>query len=305
MIRKLPAELIREIAAGEVISSPVDVLKELLENALDAGATRLEVTLDSGGVERIMVKDNGAGIPKGELSLAAEAHSTSKLESLAGITTLGFRGEGLYAVRNAARLSLTSRPAQQLGGATLVAEGDAVRQHAHPAPSGTSAEITQLFAQLPARRRALEFPATEGKKAALLLSRYLLHHPNLTLKLFTDGEERWTYAGGSFAEAVKFLWGPVTANRLLTLHAEQTSYTLRGLLSRPELTRPTARQAPLSCQWASRRMDGRTPQSGDERLPRTPAEWTLPRRRSQSNLARRRGLSQHLARQEPGALFAA
>ena len=92
--------------------------------------------------------------------------------------------------------------------------------------------------RLPARRRALEPPASEGKKAATLLSRYLLHHPDLTLKLFTDDEERWTYAGGSFTEAVKFLWGPVTANRLLTLNAEHTSHALRGLLSRPELTRP-------------------------------------------------------------------
>ena len=242
MIRKLSADIIREIAAGEVISAPVDVLKELLENALDAGATRLEVTLDSGGIERIKVKDNGAGIPEAELPLAVEAHSTSKLEShkpmSQGISTLGFRGEGLFAVRNAAHLSLTSRPTTQLGGATLTAEGDAVSQHAHPAPSGTSIEVTNLFARLPARRRALEPPATEGKKAAMLLSRYLLHHPNLTLKLFTDDEERWTYAGGSFTEAVKFLWGPVTANRLLELNTEQTSYTLRGLLSRPELTRP-------------------------------------------------------------------
>ena len=237
-IRKLSAELIREIAAGEVVSAPVDVLKELLENALDAGATRLEVTLDGGGIERIKVKDNGAGIPEAELPLAVEAHSTSKLASLQGITTLGFRGEGLYALRNAARLSLTSRPARQLGGATLTAEGDAVRQHAHPAPSGTSVEVTNLFARLPARRRALEPSATEGKKAAMLLSRYLLHHPELTLKLFADGEERWTYAGGSFSEAVKFLWGPVTANRLLALDHEKPPYTLRGLLSRPELTRP-------------------------------------------------------------------
>jgi DNA mismatch repair protein MutL len=109
-IRKLPPELVREIAAGEVVTAPVDVLKELVENALDAGATRLEVTLEGGGIRRIAVRDNGEGIPAAELPLAAEAHSSSKLASLQDIRTLGFRGEGLYAIRHAGRLSSRAAP---------------------------------------------------------------------------------------------------------------------------------------------------------------------------------------------------
>ncbi len=239
-IRKLSPELIREIAAGEVVSAPVDVLKELVENALDAGATRLEVTLQDGGIRHISVRDNGAGIPAAELPLAADAHSTSKLESktLQDIRTFGFRGEGLYAVRHAARLSLTSRPRDQLGGITLVAQGDEVETHAHPAPSGTCAVVTELFARLPARCQALGSPAAETKRAVSLLSRYLLHHPHLQVSLETDGETRWAYAGGSFLEAAKFLWGPVTANRLLALDDQGDGITVHGLVSRPELTRP-------------------------------------------------------------------
>ncbi len=237
-IRRLPPELVREIAAGEVVSAPVDVLKELLENALDAGATRLTVTLEAGGRERVRVQDNGVGIPANDLPLAAEAHSTSKLDSLQAIRTLGFRGEGLYAIRHAGRLELTSRPAGQLGGVTLLAEGDALTTRAHPAPSGTTADVTRLFANLPARLAALESPASEGKKAISLLSRYLLHHPEVQLGLEQDGEGRWSYAGGSFQEAAKFVWGPVTANRLLSLTPRPGAVSVAGLISRPELTRP-------------------------------------------------------------------
>ena len=237
-IRQLSPELIREIAAGEVVTAPVDVLKELVENALDAGATRLSVELEAGGIRRITVRDNGAGIPEHELPLAADAHSTSKLTSLTDIRTLGFRGEGLYAVRHAGTLSLTSRPNGQLGGVTLLAEGDAVTTRSHPAPNGTCAAVTGLFARLPARFEALESPAAENKRAVGLLNRYLLHHPHLQMSLGTDSETRWSYAGGSFFEAAKFVWGPVTANRLLPLAQETGAYRLVGLLSRPELTRP-------------------------------------------------------------------
>ncbi len=238
MIRKLPAELIREIAAGEVINAPVDVVKELVENALDAGASRLEVILQEGGTESITVRDNGVGIAREDLALATEAHSTSKLESLTAINTLGFRGEGLFAIRNAALIQLSSRPAKQLGGATLLAEGEELSLLEHPAPTGSSVTVSKLFHRLPARRQTLEHPATETKKILTLLSRYLLHHPQLRLKLVIDQTEHWNYAGGNFQEAVKFFWGPVTANRLLKIESEQAAFRLSGLLSRPELCRP-------------------------------------------------------------------
>lgn len=235
MIRKLPPELVREIAAGEVITAPLDVLRELLENALDAKATRLAVELDQGGIARIVVTDNGAGIPQDQLALAVEAHSTSKLTSLQAIDTLGFRGEGLYAIRMSSRLTLTSRPVEQLGGATVIAEGEELTLVGHPAPAGTRAEVTRLFARLPARRAALQPPAIETRKALALVGRYLVHHPEVTLRVHLDGKEHWVYAGGGLAEAVKFLWGPVTANRLVPLEG---SGQVCGLLSRPELTRP-------------------------------------------------------------------
>lgn len=236
-IRQLPPELVREIAAGEVISSPVDVLKELLENALDAGATRLDVGLDAGGTAGISVEDNGEGIAKDELAQAAEAHFTSKLQRLDDITTLGFRGEGLYAIRHAGTLHLRSRPARQLGGATLEARGESSELTLHPAPAGSRAVVTELFARLPARRRALGTPTTEERRCVLLLMRYLLHHPQLSVHLSCDGAPRWHYSGGELRDAVSFFWGPLTANRLFAAEAQQNSYKLSGLLSRPELSR--------------------------------------------------------------------
>ncbi|AEB12223.1 DNA mismatch repair endonuclease MutL [Marinithermus hydrothermalis] len=238
MIRRLPPELVREIAAGEVVTAPVDVVKELVENALDAGATRIEVELWAGGIEKIVVTDNGAGIPKAELPLALERHATSKLEDLSRIRTLGFRGEGLFAIRASARLRLTSRPADQLGGATVEAEGEAVTLVEHPAPPGTRVEVTRLFAHLPARRAALESPAAEGKKIVAYLTRVLLHRPYLRLRLAMDGEEKWVFAGGEALEAARFIWGPVTANRLLPVRMVQEGLRLEGLISRPELVRP-------------------------------------------------------------------
>ncbi|PZA08844.1 MULTISPECIES: DNA mismatch repair endonuclease MutL [unclassified Meiothermus] len=238
MIRKLPPELVREIAAGEVVTGVADVVRELLENALDAGATRIQVELEEGGLSRIALLDNGAGIPKDELSLAVEAHASSKLFDLARIATLGFRGEGLYAIRQAGRLKITSRPSGQLGGATLEAFGEQLSLCEHPAPAGTRVEVRGLFEHLPARRQSLEAPAQEARKVTHLLSRYLLHHPGLWLKLIVDGEERLAYAGGGFAEAARLVWGSVTANRLLRLEFTQPPYQLSGLLSRPELSRP-------------------------------------------------------------------
>jgi DNA mismatch repair protein MutL len=237
MIKRLSPELIREIAAGEVINAPVDVLKELLENALDAGATRLEVELREGGKTLLRVTDNGLGIPKEELRLAVEAHATSKLESLSHIQTLGFRGEGLYAIRQAAKLNITSRPSPQLGGATVMTRGEDIVFDEHPAPAGTTVVVTELFDTLPARKASLGSDQHETQACVQLLSRYLLHYPQLSIKLNIDEQEKWAYAGGDFEQAAKFLWGAVTSNRLLRIESIQTDMGLQGLLSRPELSR--------------------------------------------------------------------
>lgn len=252
MIRTLPLALVREIAAGEVIDAPADAVRELLENALDAGADRIDVALWRGGKARIVVRDNGHGIPPEQLEIAFEAHSTSKLPhdaGLAAVRTLGFRGEALHALRRAARVRLLSRPEGRLGGAWIEVAGDEVTRGEAPTPAGTEVTVTDLYARLPARRAALGSDAGEARACQAVVTRRLLHHPGLRLRFSVDGELRLAHAGGDRLAAVKLLWGEVTANRLLPFDSVTTPSAsvdaetaappirVRGLLGRPELTR--------------------------------------------------------------------
>jgi DNA mismatch repair protein MutL len=234
-IRVLPAHLQREIAAGEVITRPADALKELLENALDAGATRIEVTLREGGVKLLSVTDDGAGIAEADLPLAPLRFATSKLDGdLRSVSTLGFRGEALWSIAFAAHLSVTSRPRDQLGGVELSANGDSVRVTRVPCAAGTMVSVQDLFAAFPARRAALESAALETRRCLAVIQRYALHHADKAWTVTVDGETRFSHAAGDDREAVANVYGAMTANRLLSVGAPDVS----GVVSRPELTRP-------------------------------------------------------------------
>ncbi|MDO4264127.1 MAG: DNA mismatch repair endonuclease MutL [Deinococcus sp.] len=233
-IRLLPPEVARQIAAGEVVSRPLDVLRELLENALDAGATRLEIEVEGGGLRRVAVRDNGRGIPAEEVSLAPLRHATSKLDAgLEEVSTLGFRGEALWAAAQAGTLTLLTRPAAQVGAMLLTAQGDAAEVTRASAPAGTTAAVHHLFADMPARLRAQAPALAEVREMVALLGRYVLHHPQLSWRLSVDGDLRLSHAPGDFRGGVATVYGPVSANRVLPLEAPG----MAGVISRPELTR--------------------------------------------------------------------
>ncbi|VCU52593.1 DNA mismatch repair protein MutL [Thermus thermophilus] len=231
MIRPLPPELKGLLARGEVLLAVKDAVRELLENALDAGARRVRVELWGGGLERLVVEDDGEGIPLEDLPLAVEPYATSKLQDLEGIRTLGFRGQALYALRQAARLRIRSRPRGQLGGGLLLAEGEWVEVRPVPAPPGTRVEVEGLF--LGEGRD----PKGEVRGVLDLLKRYLLHHPRLALALFAEGEARLLFPGAGLEEAARLAFGRLLAKRLLPLAYEAGGLEVQGLVSRPEVSR--------------------------------------------------------------------
>jgi len=231
VIRPLPPELKGLLARGEVLLSVRDAVRELLENALDAGAKRVRVELFGGGLERLVVEDDGEGIPLEELSLAVEPFTTSKLQDPKAIQTLGFRGQALYALRQAATLRLRSRPKGQLGGGLLVARGDAVEVRPVPAPPGTRVEVVGLFAG------EGRDPAREVREVQGLLKRYLLHHPHLVLAFFAEGEARLLFPGAGLKEAARLAFGRVMAERLFRVERRGEGMAFSGLLSGPQVSR--------------------------------------------------------------------
>ncbi|HWZ64700.1 MAG TPA: DNA mismatch repair endonuclease MutL [Steroidobacteraceae bacterium] len=186
-IRVLPSELVDQIAAGEVIERPASVVKELVENSLDAGAHRIEVDIERGGVGLIRVRDDGAGIPAAELAIALSRHATSKiasLDDLEAVATLGFRGEALPSIGSVARLRITSRAARADQGAEVSVDGGSiapVRPAAHP--PGTSVEVRDLFFNVPARRKFVRSDATELTHIVRLMERLALSRFDVTFRL--------------------------------------------------------------------------------------------------------------------------
>lgn len=198
-IRVLEEPVIAQIAAGEVIERPASVVKELVENALDAGATSIQITTDSGGRRLIRVNDDGSGIPTAEVGLAFMRHATSKLtaaEDLYHIRTLGFRGEALASIAAVSRLSAITRSASDHAGTLIQIEGGRVLQHnATGAPIGTSITVENLFFNTPARLKFLKAETTEKRHIATVISRYAMAYPQVRFILEQDGRETFRANG--------------------------------------------------------------------------------------------------------------
>jgi len=229
-IALLPPEVAARIAAGEVIERPASVVKELIENALDAGAGRIEVEIDAGGIDRIRVRDDGCGIPPDQVVDAFERHATSKLRSehdLYTVRTLGFRGEALAAIAAAADVDLTTRPVED-DAASMVRVRDGRVQHHGSAASatGTSIEARDLFAALPARRRFLRAPRAETRAVAQVVTDYALAYPEVAFRLTADGRTSLQSPGsGDPRDAVAAVHGAEIATALRPGHAERSEGT--------------------------------------------------------------------------------
>ena len=243
-IQRLTPDLVAKIAAGEVIERPASVVKELVENALDAGATQVTIEVTQGGLGIIRVSDNGCGIPRDELPLAFERHATSKLLSegdLARVASLGFRGEALPSIATVADVEVVSRPAEASGGAYLkLQNAAAVASGPRGAPCGTTVTARGLFRRQPARLKFLRSPASEAGQIAAVVSHYALAYAEVAFTLRLDGRlSLQTPGSGDRREAVAAVYGAAVASAMLPLpKPEGDEYAnIGGLVSPPGLTR--------------------------------------------------------------------
>ncbi len=246
-IHLLPPEVASQIAAGEVVERPASVVKELVENALDANASHLTITVEGAGQRLVEVADDGAGIPAEELSVAVARHATSKLnnaEDLFHITTLGFRGEALASIGSVARLTITSRPVGAPSGARLQVEsGLAGRLEPVGAPVGTLVRVEDLFYNVPARRKFLKHDTTERRQIDQLVTRYALAYPNVRFSLKQDGRPSLQTSGnGDRREVLAALYGVDIARQMIEVLSEDEGLRATGYISPTTLTRSNRRE---------------------------------------------------------------
>jgi DNA mismatch repair protein MutL len=243
-IRILEPELASQIAAGEVVERPVSVVKELVENSIDAGASQIIVEIKGGGVEQVRVTDDGAGIAAAEVELAFQRHATSKLdhkEQLDAIATLGFRGEAIPSIAAVSRMSLTTRPPQASAGHCVEYRwGQKHREGPQGCPPGTSVTVLDLFGNLPARRKFLKSTGAESARVRELIDRYALAYPNIRFQLTIDGRVSITTPGnGRGQEALLAVYGPEAASGMLEVRGAdpETGYQVEGFVGVPGLNR--------------------------------------------------------------------
>jgi len=253
-IRKLPKMLVNQIAAGEVIERPASVVKELVENSLDAGATRVEVAIEEGGRQLIRISDNGHGIPPDELRLAVEPHATSKLtaaEQLASIGTLGFRGEALASISSVSRLKISSRASKdgktEEAAAAMEVVGDQLSAVTPAAGSpGTVIEVRDLFFNTPARRKFMRTPPTEFGHINDTLSRIAMVHHHVAFKLSHNGKTTYDLpADNDRAHRCSKLLGKDIDDALMEFTHEDLpdrgGAKVWGLAGQPSIARPTGK----------------------------------------------------------------
>jgi len=246
-VRELDDATVAQIAAGEVVERPASVVKELVENSLDAGASSVDVTVESGGRDRIVVADDGRGMTRDDLRAAVRQHTTSKLgdaSELDAVATLGFRGEALYTIGSVSRMTVTTR-ARDAGdsGSTLTVEhGDVGDVQPAGRPAGTTVEVADLFAETPARRKYLKRPATEFAHVNRAVTRYALANPAVAVSLTHDGREVFATTGtGDVRDAALSVYGREVAQSLVPVEAtpEGAVERVHGYVSEPETTRST------------------------------------------------------------------
>jgi DNA mismatch repair protein MutL len=243
-IQRLPDTIINRIAAGEVVERPASVVKELVENAIDAGGRAITVAAEDGGRARIVVTDDGCGMGPDDLQLCIERHATSKLSDpdLVRITTLGFRGEALPSIASVSRLTITSQPQGASEAWQLHVEGGDVRplQPAPPTGGGTRIEMRDLFYATPARLKFLKAPQAEMTRIAEVIDHLAMAHPEIAFRLTHNGKTSADFRPAGRLERLQMVMGKGFAENAVPVQAEREGLQLSGFAGVPTLNRATA-----------------------------------------------------------------
>lgn len=244
MIKVLEKNVADKIAAGEVIDRPVSIVKELVENSLDAGAGSVTVEIKNGGKSYIRVTDNGCGIEESDVSEAFKRHATSKIskvEDLDDISTLGFRGEALASICAVSRVEMITRPAgRRMGTRVVIEESRLIDKGATGCPEGTTITVRDLFYNLPARLKFLASDASETRKITDMLSRMALSYPDVRINLISGGKNVFTTSGrGNILNSIISIYGAEIGSFLLPVSASADNMVLKGFISNPGHTMST------------------------------------------------------------------
>lgn len=244
-IQKLPQEIARLIAAGEVVERPASVAKELLENAIDAGATEITMEIQHGGVRFLRITDNGCGIAREDVQNAFVRHATSKIQKaddLDAIYTLGFRGEALASVAAVARVEMMTKTAEEFAGTRIVIEGgEQVTLADAGCPNGTTLIVRDLFFNTPARMKFLKTDRAEGSAVAAVVDRIALSHPEISLRFIKDGKQTLCTPGnGDLLSCIHSVYGREFAQTLIGVEYALHGVSVRGYVSRPFCARGSA-----------------------------------------------------------------
>lgn len=240
-IKKLDPSVVSKIAAGEVVTGTHSVVKELIENSIDALATRIVVELTNGGKDEIRVQDNGEGMDREDLLLCFEPHATSKISSFEDIYLLksfGFRGEALYSICQVSKTKMISRTDRsQIGHEVEIVAGNLIYERAVACQKGTTVIVRDLFFNVPARRKFLKSPAIEGRMAVETFERFCLSHPQIAFILLKDQQVIYNFAPSNLIERVIALFKDVSYDSLATLDTEQQGLRITGCVTKPPFFR--------------------------------------------------------------------
>ncbi|MBQ2713451.1 MAG: DNA mismatch repair endonuclease MutL [Clostridia bacterium] len=241
-INVLDKKLFSMISAGEVVEKPASVVKELVENSIDAGATEITIEVEEGGINTISITDNGCGIEKEDVVKAFLPHATSKIsarEDLDAIATLGFRGEALSSIQAVSEVVLTTKTVEaEIGTLLVMSAGEAQETKECAFNKGTKIVVKNLFLNTPARKKFLNRPKIEENEITKIVERFMLSYPKIKFKYFTNGKMMYSTLGTNLFDNIYLIYGKEIADNLIKVDFQEGDYALEGYISRPEISKP-------------------------------------------------------------------